>query len=90
MGDKVCWGDIVLDGEELDPPSPLLVLVNKPEGYVTTSPDDENISDPTVYDLLPYRCACAGAAGVPHAARRARARAWTLAGAKSWHGMLPC
>ena len=51
----MCWGDIVLDGEELDPPSPLLVLLNKPEGYVTTSPDDENISDPTVYDLLPYR-----------------------------------
>ncbi|GLC33148.1 hypothetical protein PLESTM_000029900 [Pleodorina starrii] len=57
VGDKVAWGDVVLDGEELDPPSPLLVALHKPTGYVVTSPDDENIPDPVVYDLLPYRFA---------------------------------
>ncbi|GLI65502.1 hypothetical protein VaNZ11_009050 [Volvox africanus] len=57
VGDKVCWGDVVLDGEALDPPSPLLVALHKPVGYVVTSPDDENIPDPVVYDLLPYRFA---------------------------------
>ncbi|GIM00588.1 hypothetical protein Vretimale_5580 [Volvox reticuliferus] len=55
VGDKVCWGDVVLDGEDLDSPSPLLVALHKPVGYVVTSPDDENIPDPVVYDLLPYR-----------------------------------
>ncbi|GIL75870.1 hypothetical protein Vretimale_5580 [Volvox reticuliferus] len=57
VGDKVCWGDVVLDGEDLDSPSPLLVALHKPVGYVVTSPDDENIPDPVVYDLLPYRFA---------------------------------
>lgn len=55
VGEKACWGDILLDGEELDPPSPLVVALHKPVGYVVTSPDDENIPDPVVYDLLPYR-----------------------------------
>ncbi|PNH11086.1 Ribosomal small subunit pseudouridine synthase A, partial [Tetrabaena socialis] len=55
VGDKVCWGDVVLEGEELDPPSPMLVALHKPIGYVVTSPDDENITDPVVYDMLPYR-----------------------------------
>ncbi|EFJ43850.1 pseudouridine synthase mitochondrial precursor [Volvox carteri f. nagariensis] len=57
VGDKVCWGDVVLDEEDLDPPSPLLLALHKPGGYVVTSPDDENITDPVVYDLLPYRFA---------------------------------
>ncbi|KAG2493272.1 hypothetical protein HYH03_008409 [Edaphochlamys debaryana] len=57
VGEKVLPGSVVLDGEELDPPSPLVLVLNKPTGYVVTSPDDENVSDPTVYDLLPYRFA---------------------------------
>ncbi|KXZ56284.1 hypothetical protein GPECTOR_1g249 [Gonium pectorale] len=55
VGDKVSWADVLLDEEELDPPSPLAVILHKPTGYVVTSPDDENIPDPVVYDLLPYR-----------------------------------
>ncbi len=55
VGEKVVWGQVVLDGEELDPPPPLTVLLHKPTGYVVTSPDDENIPDPVIYDLLPYR-----------------------------------
>ncbi|KAG2450498.1 hypothetical protein HYH02_004999 [Chlamydomonas schloesseri] len=56
VGDKVAWSDLELEGgEELDPPGPLLLALNKPTGYVVTAPDDENIPDPVVYDLLPYR-----------------------------------
>lgn len=55
VGDKVLQKEILLDGEELDPPFPLVVMLNKPVGYVVTSPDDERIPDPKVYDLLPYR-----------------------------------
>lgn len=46
---------MLLDGEPLDPPSPLTVLLHKPVGYVVTSPDDERVLDPVVYDLLPHR-----------------------------------
>lgn len=55
VGDKVFHADILLDGEALDPPAPLVVALHKPVGYVVTTPDDENIPDPKVYDLLPYR-----------------------------------
>lgn len=56
VGDKVAWSDLELEGgEELDPPGPLLLAINKPTGYVVTAPDDEKVSDPVVYDLLPYR-----------------------------------
>ncbi len=30
VGEKVLHGDIVLEGQELDPPFPLTVVVNKP------------------------------------------------------------
>ena len=38
-------------GQELDPPAPLVILMNKPEGY-TCSTDDPG---DTIYDLLPPR-----------------------------------
>jgi 16S rRNA pseudouridine516 synthase len=44
---------IRLRGEELDPPFPLLVMLNKPDGY-TCSADDPGA---TIYDLLPPRFA---------------------------------
>jgi 16S rRNA pseudouridine516 synthase len=40
-------------GEELDPPSPFTILLNKPDGY-TCSMDDPGS---TIYDLLPERFA---------------------------------
>ncbi|KAG2440954.1 hypothetical protein HXX76_003807 [Chlamydomonas incerta] len=56
VGDKVAWSDLELEGGEgLDPAGPLLLALHKPTGYVVTAPDDENISDSVVYDLLPYR-----------------------------------
>ena len=55
VGDKVLHSDILLEGEELDAPFPVGVMVNKPVGYVVTAPDDDKILDPKVYDLLPYR-----------------------------------
>jgi hypothetical protein len=55
VGEKVCHEEVVLDGEALDPPPPLTLLLHKPVGYVVTSPDDQRISDPKIYDLLPYR-----------------------------------
>jgi len=41
-------------GEALDPPSPLVVVINKPDGYTCSSEDP----DETIYDLLPARFAC--------------------------------
>jgi 16S rRNA pseudouridine516 synthase len=46
-------GRIRFRGEELDPPSPLAIVLNKPDGY-TCSADDPGS---TVYDLLPERFA---------------------------------
>ena len=63
VGDKVLHSDILLEGEELDAPFPVGVMVNKPVGYVVTAPDDDKILDPKVYDLLPYRCVCVGGGG---------------------------
>lgn len=40
-------------GEELDPPSPLVVMLNKPDGYTCSSEDPGS----TIYDLLPERYA---------------------------------
>jgi 16S rRNA pseudouridine516 synthase len=45
---------IRIRGEELDPPSPLTLILNKPDGY-TCSTDD---AGDTIYDLLPPRFAC--------------------------------
>ncbi|GAX75450.1 hypothetical protein CEUSTIGMA_g2894.t1 [Chlamydomonas eustigma] len=55
VGDKVLHSDIMMDGEELDAPFPMTIMINKPVGYVVTAPDDDKILDPKVYDLLPYR-----------------------------------
>lgn len=52
---QVRHAEVLLDGEQLDAPWPLGLLLHKPVGYVVTSPDDENVPDPKVYDLLPYR-----------------------------------
>jgi 16S rRNA pseudouridine516 synthase len=38
-------------GEPLDPPAPLTILLNKPDGYACSKEDP----DATVYDLLPAR-----------------------------------
>jgi hypothetical protein len=59
IGDKVTAADVLVDGEPIDDPSPLTIVLNKPVGYVVTSPDDERVLDPTVYDLLPFRWASA-------------------------------
>jgi 16S rRNA pseudouridine516 synthase len=40
-------------GEPLDPPSPLLLVLNKPDGYTCSSTDPGD----TIYDLLPPRFA---------------------------------
>jgi 16S rRNA U516 pseudouridylate synthase RsuA-like enzyme len=54
---------LLLDGEALDPSPPLTLILHKPTGYVVTSPEDEVVLDPKVYDLLPHRCA--GGGGYP-------------------------
>lgn len=40
-------------GEALDPPSPLVIMLNKPDGYTCSSEDPGS----TIYDLLPPRFA---------------------------------
>ncbi len=45
--------EIRVDGELLDPPSPLLIVLNKPAGYVCSTDERET----TVYELLPERFA---------------------------------
>jgi len=40
-------------GEELDPPAPLVIMLNKPDGYTCSSEDPGS----TIYDLLPERFA---------------------------------
>lgn len=44
---------IFFRGEELDPPSPLVIMLNKPDGYTCSSEDPGS----TIYDLLPPRFA---------------------------------
>jgi len=50
------------------PPShaaaPFALLLHKPVGYVVTSPEDRNILDLKVYDLLPPRCMLGWVGGV--------------------------
>lgn len=41
-------------GEPLDPPFPLVLMLNKPDGYTCSSEDP----DDTIYDLLPPRFGC--------------------------------
>lgn len=49
--DKVDAADIRIDGEELDPPAGLVVMLNKPAGYTCSTSDPGRI----VYELLPPR-----------------------------------
>lgn len=44
-------GQILFRGEELDTPAPLVIVMNKPDGYTCSSEDPGN----TIYDLLPER-----------------------------------
>ncbi len=45
--------EILFRGEELDPPAPLVIMLNKPDGYTCSSEDPGS----TIYDLLPERYA---------------------------------
>lgn len=44
---------ILFRGEELDPPAPFVIMLNKPDGYTCSSDDPGS----TIYDLLPERFA---------------------------------
>ncbi len=46
-------GDILLDGEALDPPPGSVLLLNKPVGYTCSTSDPGRV----VYELLPHRLA---------------------------------
>ena len=49
--DQVAHGDVRLDGEPLDPPAGLVLMLHKPVGYTCSTRDPGRI----VYDLLPPR-----------------------------------
>lgn len=49
--DKVEHASVRLDGEPLDPPFPLTLMLHKPAGYTCSTSDPGAI----VYELLPYR-----------------------------------
>lgn len=49
--DQAAHADIRIDGEPLDPPTGMLLLLNKPVGYTCSTKDPGRI----VYDLLPSR-----------------------------------
>ena len=49
--DQVAHGDVRLDGEPLDPPAGLVLMLHKPVGYTCSTRDPGRI----VYDLLPQR-----------------------------------
>lgn len=55
VGEKALGSQLLLDGEALDPAPPLTLILHKPTGYVVTSPEDEVVLGPKVYDLLPHR-----------------------------------
>jgi len=44
-------GEILFRGEELDPTGPLVIMLNKPDGYTCSMEDPGS----TIYDLLPER-----------------------------------
>jgi hypothetical protein len=52
--DQVPHEAIRIDGEALDPPAGLLLMLNKPVGYTCSTKDPGRI----VYDLLPPRFRC--------------------------------
>jgi 16S rRNA pseudouridine516 synthase len=49
--DRVEHADVRIDGEPLDPPFPLTIMVNKPAGYTCSTQDPGAV----IYELLPYR-----------------------------------
>jgi 16S rRNA pseudouridine516 synthase len=49
--DKAAHGDVRIDGERLDPPTGLVLLMHKPTGYTCSRKDAGRL----VYDLLPPR-----------------------------------
>jgi 16S rRNA pseudouridine516 synthase len=49
--DKVAHEDVRVDGEPLDPPTGLVLLMHKPTGYTCSRKDAGRL----VYDLLPPR-----------------------------------
>ena len=49
--DQVAHGDVFVDGEPLDPPAGLVLMLHKPVGYTCSTRDPGRI----VYDLLPPR-----------------------------------
>jgi 16S rRNA pseudouridine516 synthase len=49
--DLIRAGKALFDGEAVDPPAPLTIMMNKPAGYTCS----HNDAGPIVYDLLPYR-----------------------------------
>jgi 16S rRNA pseudouridine516 synthase len=51
IDDKVAHGDVRIDGEPLDPPAGLALLMHKPTGYTCSRKDAGRL----VYDLLPPR-----------------------------------
>lgn len=51
--DKVPHGDVRVDGEPLDPPPGVVLMLHKPVGYVCSTAD----ANPLVYELLPARFA---------------------------------
>lgn len=52
-GDKADHGDILIDGEPLDPPQGTVLMLHKPAGYTCSTSDPGRI----VYELLPERFA---------------------------------
>jgi|SRR5690606_36006277 len=51
--DQPAWDDVRVDGEPLDPPPGLLLMLHKPAGYTCSTKDRGRL----VYDLLPPRYA---------------------------------
>jgi 16S rRNA pseudouridine516 synthase len=51
--DQPGWNEVRVDGEPLDPPQGLLLMVHKPAGYTCSTKDRGRL----VYDLLPPRFA---------------------------------
>jgi 16S rRNA pseudouridine516 synthase len=49
--DKVEHANVRLDGEPLDPPFPLTLMLHKPVGYTCSTSD----AGAVIYELLPYR-----------------------------------
>jgi 16S rRNA pseudouridine516 synthase len=51
VDDDVQWHDMRIDGEPLDPPAGMLLMLHKPMGYTCSTQDHGRL----IYDLLPGR-----------------------------------